>query len=109
VSDVGWDGTELVAFRMHLPSRITYHNAPSHKTERGNILEWEQTLADRIHGTPIDIDVQLETQSILARTLLLFGASMIAALTTLAAVLWWITRRGQRAGGRGQEALPPAS
>jgi hypothetical protein len=109
VSDVGWDGSELVAFRMHLPSRITYHNAPSHKTERGNILEWEQALADRIHDTPIDIDVQLETQSILARTLLLFGASMIAALTTLAAVLWWITRRGQRAGGRGQEALPPAS
>ncbi len=103
VNDVGWDGTELVAFRMHVPSRITYHNAPSHRTERGNILEWEQTLADRIHGTPIDIDVQLETQSILARTLLLFGASMVAALTTLAAVLWWIARRGQGSGGRGQE------
>jgi hypothetical protein len=103
VNDVGWDGTELVAFRMHVPSRITYHNAPSHRTERGNILEWEQTLADRIHGTPIDIDVQLETQSILAHTLLLFGASMVAALTTLAAVLWWIARRGQGSGGRGQE------
>ena len=103
VSEVGWDGTELVAFRMHLPSRITYHNAPSHRTERGNILEWEQPLADRIHGTPIDIDVQLETQSILARTMLLFGASVVAALTTLAAVVWWITRRGQGAGGRGQE------
>ena len=103
VSDVGWDGTELVAFRMHLPSRITYHNAPSHRTERGNILEWEQPLADRIHGTPIDIDVQLETQSILARTMLLFGASVVAALTTLAAVVWWITRRGQGAGGRGPE------
>jgi hypothetical protein len=103
VSDVGWDGSELVAFRMHLPSRITYHNAPSHRTERGNILEWEQTLADRMQGQPIDIDVQLETQSILARTMLLFGASIVAALTTLAAILWWITRRGQRAGGRGQE------
>ena len=50
VTDVGWDGSELVAFRMHLPSRITYHNAPSHRTERGNILEWEQTLSDRIQG-----------------------------------------------------------
>jgi hypothetical protein len=103
VSDVGWDGTELVAFRMHLPSKITYHNAPSHRTERGNILEWEQTLADRIRGTPIDIDVQLETQSILARTMLLFALSIVAALTTLAAIVWWIARRGQGAGGRGQQ------
>jgi len=103
VSDVGWDGTELIAFRMHLPSRITYHNAPSHRTERGNILEWEQPLADRIRGMPIDIDVQLETQSILARTLLLFATTVVAALTTLGFVIWWIARRGQRAGGRGQE------
>jgi hypothetical protein len=103
VNDVGWDGTELVAFRMHLPSRIIYHNAPSHRTERGNILEWEQTLADRIHGTPIDIDVQLETQSILARTMLLFGGAIVAALTTLAAIVWWIARRGHGAGGRGQQ------
>jgi hypothetical protein len=111
-SDVGWDGTELVAFRMHLPSRITYHNAPSHRTERGNILEWEQTLADRLRGTPIDIDVQLETQSILARTLLLFGTAVVAALVTLAVVIWWIARRGHAASSRRQEApgpLPPSS
>ena len=111
-SRVGWDGTELVAFRMHLPSRITYHNAPSHRTERGNILEWEQTLADRLRGTPIDIDVQLETQSILARTLLLFATTVVAALVTLAVVIWWIARRGHAASSRGQEApgpLPPSS
>jgi hypothetical protein len=105
VSDVGWDGTELVAFRMHLPSRITYHNAPSHRAERGNILEWEQTLANRIHGTPIDIDVQLETQSILARTLLLFATAVVAALATLGLVIWWIARRGQGADTGGQSAV----
>jgi hypothetical protein len=103
VNDVGWEGTELVAFRMHLPSRITYHNAPSHRTERGNILEWEQPLADRIRGAPIDIDVQLDTQSILARTMLLFATTVVAALATFALVIWWVARRGQRPGGRGQE------
>ena len=103
VSGVGWDGSELVAFRMHIPSRIAYHNAPSHRTERGNIVEWEQTLADRMRGVPVDIDVQMETQSILARTLLLFGASTVAALAALAATVWWIARRGQGAGGSGQE------
>jgi len=105
VGDVGWDGTELVAFRMHLPSRITYHNAPSHRTERGNILEWEQTLADRIGGAPLDIDVQLETQSILARTLVLFATTAVAALATLALVIWWIARRGQRVDTSGQSAV----
>jgi hypothetical protein len=103
VSDVGWDGTELVAFRMHLPSKIAYHNAPSHRTERGNILEWEQTLADRINGTPIDIDVQLETQSILARTMVLFATTVVAALATFALVIWWVARKGQRSNGRGQQ------
>jgi len=105
VGDVGWDGMELVAFRMHLPSRITYHNAPSHRTERGNILEWEQSLADRLHGSRIDVDVQVETQSILARTLLLFGTTALAALATLALVIWWIARRGQRAEASGRSAV----
>ena len=95
VGDVGWDGSELVAFRLHLPSRIAYHNAPSHRTERGNIVEWEQTLADRLRGTPVDIDVQMETQSILARTLLLFGTTIVAAFATLAAIIWWVARRGR--------------
>jgi hypothetical protein len=102
VTGVGWNGGELVAFRMHLPSKIAYHNAPSHRTERGNIVEWEQMLADRLRGTPVDIDVQIETQSILARTLLLFGATIVAALTTLAAIIWWVARSGQSAIGNRQ-------
>lgn len=104
VGNAGWDGSELVAFRMHLPSKIAYNNAPSRRTERGNILEWEQTLADRMKGTPVDIDVQMETQSILARTLLLFGAATVAALATLALIIWRVARSGQGAGGGGQEA-----
>ncbi len=104
VGNVGWDGSELIAFRIHVPSKIAYNNAPSHRTERGNILEWEQPLADRLRGTPVDIEVQMETQSILARTLLLFGASIAAALATLAATVWWIARRGQGASEGPQPA-----
>lgn len=102
MTDVGWNGTELVAFRIHLPSKIAYNNAPSRRTERGNILEWEQPLADRMHGTPVDIDVQIETRSILARTLLLFGSTIVAAFATLAAVIWWIARSGRSAVGSRQ-------
>ena len=104
VESVGWDGSELVAFRLHLPSKIPYHNAPSREIERGNILEWEQTLNDRLNGLPIDttsgdgiIQAQMETQSILARTLLLFGSTIVAAFLTFAAVIWWVSRRGRDA------------
>jgi hypothetical protein len=95
LSDVGWQGVELVGFRLHLPSKIPFHNAPSREIERGNILVWEQPLTDRLHGTPLDIQVQMDTQSILARTLLLFGATVVAALATLATIVWWVSRRGR--------------
>ena len=102
VEDVGWDGSELVAFRLHVPSKITFHNTPSRETERGNILEWEQTLTDRLHGAALNtatddgiIQVQMETQSILARTLLLFGSTIVAAFLTFVWVIWWVSRRGR--------------
>ena len=51
----GWTGGEMVVFRMHMPSEIPYHNAPSRQTERGNILRWEQPLAARLKGEPLDV------------------------------------------------------
>ncbi len=96
VGDVGWTGRERVAFRLHLPSRITYHNAPSKSVERGNILTWEQPLADRRAGVPVAIDVTMEGTSILYRTLWLFAISGLAAACVMAAFIWWVARRGRR-------------
>ena len=108
VTDVGWDGSEQVAFRLHLPSKIPYHNAPSREIERGNIVVWEQSLTDRMRGTPVDIQVQMESRSILARTLLLFGATIVAALSALALVIWWVSRRGRQDELAGPAAGAPA-
>jgi len=94
-ADQPWDGDELVAFRMHLPSEITFHNSPSGAIERGNILAWEQSLTDRRAGEPLNIEVHLEPTSILARTLLLFGSTVVAAAAALIAVVWWIGRQGR--------------
>lgn len=93
-SDVRWTGDELVAFRIHLPSEVVFHNAPA-GILRGNILVWEQPLADRLAGRPLELHVNLEPTSILARTLLLFAATILAAAAALAAVIWWISRRGR--------------
>jgi hypothetical protein len=96
VGDVGWDGTELVAFRMHIPSRIPFHNSPG-DVLRGNILEWDQPMSDRLDGVPLDLQVQMEPQSILYSTLLLFGGTVVAAALTFGVVIWWVVRRGRRA------------
>jgi hypothetical protein len=93
VGDAGWTGAELVAIRLHLPSRVPFHNAPSKEIERGNIIRWEQTLADRMRGQPIDIEVHMEAQSILVRTLALFGSMVALAALTFAVVIWLVMRR----------------
>lgn len=100
LQNVGWNGSELVAFRLHLPSRILWHNARDLETnqptdtQRGNILAWEQHLADRLDGRPIDIKVELDSQSILHRTVWLFAGSFAAAVVVLALLIWWTMSKG---------------
>ncbi|HEX5473754.1 MAG TPA: hypothetical protein VFX12_03745 [Vicinamibacterales bacterium] len=100
---VGWDGSEIVAFRLHLPSRINYHNARMLDTnaprsvQRGNILTWEQHLTDRLEGVPVVIDVRMDSQSILYRTLWLFAGAFAAAVLVLGLLIWFTMRRGAAA------------
>jgi len=96
VGDVGWNGRELVAFRLHLPSKIRYHNTRGIES-RGNILAWEQPLADRLRGQPVEIEARMDTQSILYTTLWLFGVTFLAVATAFAAVIWFVMRRAGEA------------
>ena len=97
VGNVGWTGKELVAFRVHPPSRITFHNSQQ-EVERGNILTWVQPLSARLQGAPLDLEVRMEANSILARTLLLFGATILAAVVAFGIVVWWVAHKGSTAG-----------
>jgi hypothetical protein len=96
VSEAGWTGNEVVAFRMHIPSVIVFHNAPSRTVRRGNIVEWEQPLAERLKGTPVDIRVNMEPESILYTTLLLFGSTIVLAAVAFGVVIWRVARHGRR-------------
>ena len=93
VGDVGWSGDELVAVRLHLPSKVEFHNSPSKRIERGNIIVWEQPLAERRKGAPLDIQARMETESILVRTLALFGAMAALVVLTFVAVIWFVRSR----------------
>jgi hypothetical protein len=98
---VNWDGRELVGFKLHAPSRIFFHNVrrledglPG-ESDRGNILTWEQRLADRRAGQPMLMEVRMGSESILFRTLSLFAMAFAAAVAVLAGIIW-MTIRGAR-------------
>jgi hypothetical protein len=107
VGNVGWNGREMVAFRLHLPSIITYHNT-GREPARGNILVWEQSLADRLRGAPLtadhtdELEARMQTQSILYRTLWLFGVTVLVVAATFGVILWWVMRKGSKAEKAGQ-------
>ena len=65
------------------------------KPARGNILTWEQRLSDRRTGPPVKIDVRMGRESILYRTLWLFGGAFVAAVGALAGLIWWTVRKGR--------------
>jgi hypothetical protein len=109
VGDVGWTGQELVAFRLHLPSKVRYHNTTPDNPKRGNIVVWEQTLNERLHGKPLGrdqrgLDARMDPESILYWTLQLFGATFAAVAITFGALIWWILRRGRRLEKKALEA-----
>jgi hypothetical protein len=93
-----WDGSELVAFKLHIPSRILDHSVKlldgtNGTVERGNILTWEQTLADRRAARPIEMSVTMEAESILYQTLGLFAGAFVAAVLVLGGIIWWVVKR----------------
>ena len=99
VPNVNWDGSEIVAVKLHLPSRIRYQDSrrldrdESRPVDRGNIVTYEQRLVDRRAGKPIEINVTMDPRSILYLTLWLFAGAFGAAVIALGAAVWWIKRR----------------
>jgi hypothetical protein len=89
---VGWTGRELAAFRMHVPSRIRFHNTKA-DVGRGNILTWEQLLTDRMRGVPLSLEARMDARSILYRTLILFGSMAALVAIGFVLVIVWVRRK----------------
>lgn len=116
LAKAGLTGNEVIAFRLHLPARIRFQNShdldrpESRPASRGNILTWEQRLGQRLEGQPIAyaadktsdvMEVRMDRESILYRTLWLFGLAFLAALLVIAGLIWLTMRRG------GETETPP--
>ena len=93
VGTVNWTGQELIAFRLHLPSTVIDDNAGEENHRRGNILVWEQPLVDRLKGGPLELAAQMESESILAHTLWLFGGTAVGVALAFGLVVLVIRRR----------------
>ncbi len=96
IESVGWSGRELVGFRWHIPSRVENHNTYPQNLLRGNILVWEQPLAKRLAGVPLEMNVDMQGRSILYGALWLFAISAGSALIVVALIVWWIVSRGKK-------------
>lgn len=99
---VNWTGQEVVGFKLHVPSRVLYHNvrrlsdgAPG-EPERGNILAWEQRLTDRRAGREIRMEVRMSPQSILNRALWLFAIAFASAVVLILSIVWVVVRRAKK-------------
>jgi hypothetical protein len=84
-----------------LPSRIEYHNAGANNMKRGNILVWEQSLSDRLRGTPLVLDAQMRTESILYSAVTLFGFTCVAVAALFGIVIVAVRRSGAGRAGQG--------
>jgi hypothetical protein len=92
--DATWTGEELTAVRVHLPSRIVFHNAGRGNPQRGNILGWEQSLTARLAGEPLVMEARMDAQSVLYRTLFLFFVTFLVVAVGFVVLIWLIVRRG---------------
>jgi hypothetical protein len=59
---------------------------------------WEQSLADRLRSVPLVsgpglLDARMDSQSILYRTLWLFGITFLVVAVVFVLVIWWVIRR----------------
>ena len=75
-------------------SKIAYHNAGPGNPSRGNIPVIRSSRSANVSGTPLMLDARMETQSILYRTLALFGVTFVVVAVLFVLVIWWVIRRG---------------
>ena len=87
VGDVGWKGDELVAFRLHLPSRVPSTTPRSRTVERGNIIVVGAAARRAARRASRSTSrCTWSSDSILVQTLVLFGAMVVLALAALGAL-----------------------
>ena len=87
------------SWRFAFTCRATSHRSQCRRGETtcaATSCSGSSRSRDRLRGQPLEMAAQMETESILAHTLWLFGATALAVGVTFGLVVWMIARRGQQ-------------
>ena len=98
----------LMAVRFHLPSKVYSHRNAFAGVERGNIVGWRQTVTEGLAGRGLDLGAVMDRRSILLSTVGLFVVAILAALSLLAGILYWVFRSGRRGRPPSSSPGPPS-
>jgi hypothetical protein len=85
----------LFALRFHFPGSIRHHSS-DRGVERGNILSWELPFRERFGRRPLALEVRFDRRTILGRTLGIVGVALALVLTSIAAAIFLLVRKGRR-------------
>ena len=86
----------LMAVRFHLPSKVYDHRNAVDGVERGNIVGWRQEVSQALARGNLEVGALIDSRSILRSTVTLFALAIAVALAALAAILFWVVRKGRR-------------
>jgi hypothetical protein len=91
----GVEPEAIVGFRFHLPSAVRFHNA-SEPIQRGNILEWERSVAEHFGSASVSVRVQFDRESVLATTFRILALALGAVVLGVATAVGLMMRKGRR-------------
>jgi hypothetical protein len=88
----------VMAFQFHFPSRVRRHNSEM-EVKRGNIIRWEQEVADYFDGRPLHLEVAFDRRTVLATTfaILILAAGLVAVVITSALIVLVVIGRRELA------------
>ena len=91
----GVDPDAVVAFRFHLPSTVRFHTAPE-PIQRGNILEWERSVAETFGDEPVSAQIRFDRESVLATTFRIIALALGTVVLGVAAAVGLMVRKGRQ-------------
>ena len=93
VGNVGWGGDELSGCACTCPARSQTTTHLRAGSSAATSLCGNSRWRSAVKGTPLEVQARMEKESILFRTLALFGAMGVLVVFTFIAAIWFVKSR----------------
>ena len=92
---VATDPDAPIAFRIHFPSTVAFHNSPN-EIERGNIVRWQRSMGEHFAREPLVIQARFEKRSVLETTVMVLIAAVSLVAVAITGAILLMVRKGRR-------------